>query len=162
MFHRTRGNSHISWFQNVNSQNVNSQKLCQLPKYFLSTAKISPPKMSTPKINYHIAMWSSSLIICPGVSKTRNMSAMHIWEKKNLCNTSPKVTIRHLWIDRCNWCGGHHELHHVHGDMVLFRVLCVIRTRLGSHWWFRCTLLWNYLLQGHRVAVNMTWTLFRS
>jgi len=26
-----------------------------------------------------------------------------------------------------------------HGDMVLFRVLCAVRTRLRGRWWFRCT-----------------------
>ena len=28
-----------------------------------------------------------------------------------------------------------------HGDIVPFRVLCAVRTRLRSRWWFRCTLL---------------------
>ena len=34
-----------------------------------------------------------------------------------------------------------HKLHHVHGDMVLFTVLCAIRTQLRSRWCFYCTLL---------------------
>jgi len=31
-------------------------------------------------------------------------------------------------------------MHHAHCDMVLFRVLCAVRTRLRSQWWFHCTL----------------------
>ena len=42
--------------------------------------------------------------------------------------------------------------------MVPFRVLCAIRTRLQSCWWFCCPwLLSNYLLRRHQVAINMTW-----
>ena len=42
--------------------------------------------------------------------------------------------------------------------MVLFRVLCAIRTRLQSCWWFCCPwLLSNYLFWRHQVAINMTW-----
>ena len=40
----------------------------------------------------------------------------------------------------------HCELHHAHGDVVPFRVLCAVRTRLRSRWWFRCTLLFVQLV----------------
>ena len=53
----------------------------------------------------------------------------------------PKVTITYLSIDGCRYCSVHRELHHAHCDMMLFRVLCVIRTQLRSQWWFLCTLL---------------------
>ena len=39
----------------------------------------------------------------------------------------------------------HCELHHAHGDVVPFRVLCAVRTRLQSRWWFHCTLLFVQL-----------------
>ena len=37
------------------------------------------------------------------------------------------------------------KLHNVHGDMVPFRVLCAVRTRLWSCWWFCCTWLFFQL-----------------
>ena len=33
----------------------------------------------------------------------------------------------------------HCKLHHAHCEMVLFRVLCTVRTWHGSHWWFSCS-----------------------
>ena len=32
------------------------------------------------------------------------------------------------------------QAHYAHRYIVPFRVLCAIRTRLRSHWWFHCTL----------------------
>ena len=71
--------------------------------------------------------------------------ALCISEVECLCNTLLKVTTRHLCVD--GW--SYHELHHAHGDMVPFRVLCAIRTQLRSCWWFRCTLFFASRASSH-------------
>ena len=60
-----------------------------------------------------------------------------------------------------------HELHHSHCDMVSFRVLCAVRTRRRSRWWFHCTLLFVQLFAS-RMSIDMgahswlnVWTLER-
>ena len=40
---------------------------------------------------------------------------------------------------------------HCHGDMVLFRVLCAVRTLFWSHWWFRCTIIFVQIF-AHRAS----------
>ena len=50
-----------------------------------------------------------------------------------------------------------------HGDIVPFTVLCAIRLDFeaaGGSVVRYC--LSNYLLRGHRVAVNMAWAIFRG
>ena len=64
-----------------------------------------------------------------------------VWEAQcisEVCNTSPKVTIRHLCVDERTYCSTYCL---DKGDKVVLRVLCVIRTLLWSCWWFHWALL---------------------
>ena len=78
--------------------------------------------------------------------------ASFAWSLRNTassvsCNTILKDTKTHLCIDGCRMMDNvHHELHRAHCELVLFRVLCAVRTRLWSQWWFYCTLLFVLLI----------------
>ena len=41
---------------------------------------------------------------------------------------------------------------HAHGDMMPFKVLCAIRTRLSNGWWFHCMLLFVQLLASRSLS----------
>ena len=67
--------------------------------------------------------------------------------KESSHNTSPKASLRRrMSLIRCIY----RELHYAHGNLVPFRMLCAIRTRLRSRWWFCCMLLSvNWMASSH-------------